>query len=237
MRPSMRLAPTIALALLMAACGPDQLAPVTAGAFSDASPTGARQPSGNNASADRNCPGVPTKGQCNGSIAVTCASGVTDERDCAAEGASCVIDPAVGATCGAQQAAGTSPCGNDIDEIGYCLGGVAVWCDPETKVTETYDCPSEGLQCGVFTCAVEGAYCCTPEPTPDAAAPGMDASPPDAAPDASAATGCGNVDYDGICVGNTVRFCQDDKLVDAKCNPGTTCGVDVCDWGAWCCKP
>lgn len=71
-----------------------------------------------------------------------------------------------------------------------------------------------------------------PDPEDGAPAPPGGAPPPEDAP--AEGTACGDLSYDGICAGNVVVYCYEDRVVHHPCSQGETCGWFDDDWGNWC---
>ncbi|MGE3546564.1 MAG: hypothetical protein AB7L28_21740 [Kofleriaceae bacterium] len=174
------------------------------------------------------CNGVTERGECKAGTAVRCdlVTGTLIRTDCPALGKTCVVENERGAEC---QVIGGGPdnpnttggvCGNGISEEGICVGTMAVWCDAESMSTQSWDCGARAMTCGVNVCG-DGVQCCNPQPEI-----------------------CAEIGYYGECVGpGTARWCgidppSDIQLGTMTCEAGTTCQLDTCRLGAYCCpKP
>ncbi len=169
------------------------------------------------------CMGITARGECQQNIAVFCDidRNMVRRVDCGAQMTTCIRDVARGAQCKSvdtdPNGGTTSPCTDtQVSEAGYCTSdNVAVFCDtsgpdPQTK---TWNCAAEGKNCN--NCP-NGERCCGGTPPP----PGME---------------CGDVDFDGVCEGNTVKWCNDDILNSLDCDlTGQACN-DTCEQGFYCC--
>jgi hypothetical protein len=176
-----------------------------------------------------NCEGVPESGQCVDGVATFCDVGANALRrkDCKALGKSCIVNSTRGAVCetiAAPAGGGATACDTGVTYEGSCGGAggnTAVWCDPASKQTFSWDCDNYGLSCAVNECGT-GAYCCAagaPPPTNECATLGF----------AGTCGGAGN---------NTARWCDSatSTTVNEKaCANGQTCQVDACAMGAYCC--
>jgi agmatine deiminase len=133
-------------------------------------------------------------------------------------------------------------CGS-VTALGCCDGQVLKYCNNKGQLSQQ-DCaafpacgwnPSQGYyECGTTGAAdPSGTYpksCTAPTAdagvTPDNGAPGVDAgTPADSAVPGfdSGATGCGGVTFEGCCDGDSLRFCENNKLEVYACTPGS-CG-------------
>jgi len=166
------------------------------------------------------CDGIPESGQCRDGVATYCDvdKGELRRKDCKALGQSCLVDTARGAVCGAVMPGGDGPttCDTGVTFEGSCTGQTAVWCDPESNQTISWDCAGDGLACTVDACAV-GAFCCGSSPSP--------------------VNECPALGFAGACEGNTARWCSGDQLIENACSNGQTCQLDACADGAFCCDP
>ena len=177
--------------------------------------------------------GVDYRGYCasasgNGAAdtAIWCdpSTGQTFVVSCAARGQTCQVDGcADGAYCCdaptpvdmAQPPQMTGEC----DALGYAgqctTDGHARWCD--NGQVYDLDCGARGQSCAVDGCA-SGAYCCD------------DIPPPSTDPQ------CDALGIAGECDGNVARWCSGGQIVELDCDTSaTTCEVDTCATGAYCC--
>lgn len=92
------------------------------------------------------CGAVTELGSCIGTKAEWCQSGAVQTEDCAAAGATCVVD-GTGAFCsGGTPDAGTgttSPACGAVTSDGTCAGATLSYCDGQSKL-ETVDCTPYG---------------------------------------------------------------------------------------------
>ncbi|HJZ83713.1 MAG TPA: hypothetical protein VKN99_00890 [Polyangia bacterium] len=128
-------------------------------------------------------------------------------------------DAAPGGSGGSGGTGGTggARCPPGLNDYGYCWGDTAIWCDTSTGITYEWNCPLDGLHCGVLQCAL-GASCCP--------SPGQ--------------SQCQQVGSLGICGGfdgNTVRWCDSLGVVhEENCTlQNKVCLINACGSGAWCC--
>jgi hypothetical protein len=183
------------------------------------------------------CDGVPEHGSCQDGVAVYCdiadgGDGSLRRKDCKALGKACLVDAARGAVCEvvAPQSPGTgdtvcTDTGVTVEgSCGGTGGQTAVWCDPGSLQTITWDCAGDGLSCKMNDCGVLGAFCCgeTPPPPP----------PP--------TNVCPALGFFGECNADNTKaqWCNGDTLVEKICGPNDSCQIDACADGAYCCpKP
>jgi len=166
------------------------------------------------------CNGVTTNGECQQNVAVSCDIGRNALRriDCTAQGKNCIREVGTGSAClslDPDPNGANSPCTNtNISEQGYCTSDdVAVFCDTSaTPITRTWNCKNQGKTCN--NCPAGERCCGGDEP--------MGAS-------------CGAIDFEGICEGETLRFCNDGILLVRDCAAdGQVCN-DTCALGNFCC--
>ncbi len=210
-------------------------APVDMGPGSDDPPPKVKQPPTpkDGSSTAPGCDGVPEHGKCEDGVAVYCdtaGDGELRRKDCKALGKSCVVDGARGAICDVVVApppgsGGGSTCDSGATFEGTCGGeggNTAVWCDPASMQTISWDCGGDGLSCTMNDCGI-GAFCCGA------------ATPPPPSND------CPALGFFGECGGtgdNTARWCNGTTLVEKVCGANETCQIDACADGAYCCaKP
>ena len=177
-----------------------------------------------------NCDGIPEHGTCQDGVAVSCdvAGDALRRKDCKALGKSCVVDGTRGAVCDTvapQSGGGTSTCDSGVTFEGTCGGAsgqTAVWCDPESNQTISWNCADDGKTCEENLCAL-GAFCCgtgTPPPPP----------PPTSV--------CPALGFAGKCESATKAvWCNGPTVVEKQCTGVQTCQVDACADGAYCCNP
>jgi hypothetical protein len=157
------------------------------------------------------CGGLDFYGECGGPGGQTarwCGADGLHEIDCAAQGKSCQLDAcATGAFC----------CGarNECDALGIlgeCTAAGNVRFCLDGDIIEL-PCGS-GTSCQVGVCFA-GAECCADAPPAQ----------------------CGPIGVEGVCEGDTLRYCQSGQLVEQSCSAqGKTCQVDACSPGwAECC--
>ncbi len=208
------------LALVLIA-GCSLSSPSSAEERADAAPIRVKTPGGDDKSGTSpSCGGITEHGVCEDGAAVVCdvAAGELRRTDCEALGQRCIVDSAEGATC---QDAGAASCDSGLDFRGVCEGDVARWCDAEGD--KSWNCAADGLTCATDECE-EGAFCC------DANGGGGDEAPPE----------CEELGFFGECGGDegqTARYCNGGALIELDCggDPTTSCQVDSCADGAYCC--
>jgi len=219
-------------------------APVNDDGHNDDPPPKIKQPPSpkDGSSTAPGCDGIPENGQCQDGVAVYCDIPVADgngelrRKDCKALGKACLMDAARGAVCETvtpNSGGGPSSCDTGVTFDGSCGGtggNTAIWCDPETSQTITWDCSNEPNR---NTCkdsatgpgCAQGAFCCP-----------SDAAPPPPPP----SNECPALGFFGECGGagdNTARWCDGDTLVEKPCTGTDTCQIDACADGAYCCAP
>jgi uncharacterized protein (TIGR03382 family) len=113
------------------------------------------------------CGDVTATGECAGNLLRRCGGAGLEERDCAAEGLVCGLNPAT------QQNDCLDPCG-DLTATGRCEGNVLRWCDGGPQSS---DCAAEGLVCGADPGTGDPA-CIDPGTSPDGGTPGPDSGTP-----------------------------------------------------------
>jgi hypothetical protein len=176
-----------------------------------------------------NCEGIAEHGTCQDGVAVFCdvANNELRRKDCKALGKTCLVDATKGAVCEDAPppgggGSGATSCETGVTFLGTCTGGKAIWCDPETSQTVTWDCGADSLTCQVDTCTfdgspVPGAFCCSagapPPPTSE----------------------CPALGFAGECKDGKARWCNGDTLVEKVCGTGESCQTDTCAEGAYCC--
>ncbi len=171
-----------------------------------------------------NCDGIPESGECTpDGIKKTCdvANNTLRQVNCKVLQQECVMDPNKGATCaaipeGGGGVGGDNPgpvCPGGVTYFGACSGadkGTAVWCDPATMVPQVVVCADYGMKCMENKCET-GAYCCDDTP-------------------------CGQLGTRGACTPEgKITWCEAGEIKEFSCNTGTTCQVDKCADGAFCC--
>lgn len=170
------------------------------------------------------CGSLDFLGTCDGDTARWCDPNEgPKDKDCAATGQRCEVDTcAFGAFCcgevtdtggGTSEAAECAALGFE----GECSDNLTVrFCSSDEIVEVTC---SGTRTCQVDAC-INGAGCCEPP-----------ADPP--------ANECGTLGFEGECTADgEVRFCDgttDDDIVQFSCATDTTCQIDVCGDGAYCC--
>ena len=201
---------------------------------------------------DGACGEVTTEGMCEGNTLKYCSNGEIQEFDCTQfdkvcgfdeqfawydcvdGGGPCAPDCAgkpEGAAdgCGGTCQGGVDPGGcGDVTSAGECQGKVLVYCAGEEVVT--FDCASQGKTCGFdeqfewYDC-VDGDDPCTPDCT------GKVGGDPDGCGGTCAGepgAGCGSVDSNGECDGNTLKYCAGGELKVFDCGDlGKVCGFDA----------
>jgi hypothetical protein len=103
-----------------------------------------------------------------------------------------------------QGCGGAATDGSDLDYAGECAGGTLRYCF-EDVVTEVA-CGDYGLSCDLFS--EDLGYSCMPE---------------------TSANGCGDVDFEGTCDGNTVSWCESDTLWSFDCGSSVCGDVSLSD--------
>lgn len=166
------------------------------------------------------CNGVTTRGECQQNVYVFCIPDRNQVRriDCGANNTTCVKDVVQGANCKPVETdpnGANSPCTNpSVSEKGYCTADdVAVFCDTSgtDPQVRTWDCSENGGSCN--NCP-NGERCC-----------GGEVGIP-----------CGGIDFDGICEGDTAKWCFDDELQVRDCTEaGQSCNGTCVDEGIFCC--
>lgn len=170
--------------------------------------------------------GVTNEGSCSGQTATWCDefSGQTIVWDCAGDGLTCQTDTCTTSNgtaipgaycCGAGGA--MPPPSNECPALGFageCNGaGEAKWCNGDQLVTKTC---TGGQTCQVDACA-EGAYCCDVAPPP--------------------VSECDQIGFEGVCTATGPKWCSNGQIMEVSCSAGTTCQLNVCGTGAYCCAP
>ncbi|MBN2194781.1 MAG: hypothetical protein JW751_18340 [Polyangiaceae bacterium] len=143
------------------------------------------------------CGGVTEAGTCDGTELVVCQDDTLTRIDCAQVGALCRLGPD-GAEC-ADLSRATMACGT-LTELGTCEEGELLrYCDTTGLVesAQTINCAAYGRLCDPTAASDGGAACVSHGP-------------------------CGEVDENGTCAGNELRFCEEGELFVFDC------GVDEC---------
>jgi len=159
---------------------------------------GPGKPGENKPDEDRPCVSIDEKGLCNGEVLSWCDNGQVEMRDCAREGKECAqVDPAHGYTCVATDRTPTPPSQCDgVSDTGTCNGDLLTFCSRGN--VRTVDCSRRGQ-----TCLPEGErYRCG-----GVASGGQ--------PDT-----CNGVPDEGVCDGETLRFCKNGQPDEYDCAAG-----------------
>tara|TARA_R110002096_G_scaffold16898_10_gene58009 strand:+ start:20094 stop:21287 length:1194 start_codon:yes stop_codon:yes gene_type:complete len=155
--------------------------------------------------------GLDFDGVCEGDTAKWCSeTSGPQQKDCSATGQRCEVDTcATGAYC----CGAVSTTGNMTPEQECAAIGFEGICLNDTSFRYCSDGALEEVTCfGATTCQVDacfnGAGCCAPAGEP--------------------VTECEIIGFDGICEGNTLKYCVDeeDGVEEELCGTGTICEVD-----------
>jgi hypothetical protein len=155
------------------------------------------------------CGSLDFNGTCDGNVARWCGALGPKELDCSSLGQTCAVDEcAQGAYC-----CGEPETPDECAEIGWagvCEGDSMKFCF-DGEIIET-QC-NAGETCQVDACQ-SGAACCETDSNPDE---------------------CAEIGWEGVCEGNTMRFCTGGEILDVDCGE-RQCAEDVCGSGALCCQ-
>jgi hypothetical protein len=155
------------------------------------------------------CNGLDFDGVCDGDVAKWCQNGKPQQLDCNGLDKRCEVDTcAQGAFCCGSTT--TSEC-DQLGLEGECNGNTLRFC-LSGNIFEASCVGSD--TCQEDTC-FSGAACCPPTELDE----------------------CQTLGFDGVCDGETVRYCDGEQIIEYDCLSNEACEVDTCfSGGAECCE-
>ena len=162
------------------------------------------------------CKGIPAGGMCDGeNILVHCKDGQPQRYDCSAGGMMCAGDVGNASCVSKQTCDGAATDGSDLTYQGECVGATLRYCFE--GAVEEVACGDYNLGCDLYS--EEYGFSCMPQ--------------------SDSTGGCGDYTYEGTCEGNTVKWCEQDKVWSYECGESVCGDVTLSDGQvvAGCNKP
>jgi len=157
------------------------------------------------------CGGLDFNGVCEGETAKWCENGKPQTLDCDGLNKRCESDTcATGAFCCGGAGGGNTEC-DQLGLAGECSGNTLRFC----LGGDIFEIGCTGNDtCQKNTC-FSGAACCPPTETDE----------------------CTELGFDGVCDGDTVRYCDGENIIEYDCFDTEACEVNTCfSGGAECCE-